>query len=333
LQEKRNGLLRLIHNWRDVQLAYTPHVATLIAQTPSSPEDNTNTDSSSLPPSLLAENIPLFLPSALPSHIRSLPELEEVCRLERRLREPQADDALATVQRQRRIIQGLWQFKRLNVSGTGNRPNTKMITLYKSFENKTKRAAEEYRNAWRALRILDPNGSWSVRLKELKDQDIRGPGKDADDTTTSNSRYETSWIWLVSGTVNSDDEEFSDSMRVEWAKSRARMMRWEEELLIVQEEMRRVLVYLRWRAKWWRERSILRSHADSSMISGISGYAHKQAAICSQMAVRCASYWLARLKAKDIKPEWESDFTLEELEDEGDGEDDEIVSNDLDIDD
>ena len=87
-------------------------------------------------------------------------------------------------------------------------------------------------------------------MKELKDEDIRGPGKDADDRMISNSCYEMSWIWLVLRTVNSDDKEFNDSMRVEWAKSRARMMRWKEELLIVQEEMRRVLVYLRWRAEW-----------------------------------------------------------------------------------
>jgi hypothetical protein len=33
-------------------------------------------------------------------------------------------------------------------------------------------------------------------------------------------------------------EEFNDSIRVEWANTRARMSRWQEELLIVQEEMR-----------------------------------------------------------------------------------------------
>ena len=41
----------------------------------------------------------------------------------------------------------------------------------------------------------------------------------------------------LSQTSDPNDEEFNDSMHVEWAKSRARMMRWEEELLLVQEEM------------------------------------------------------------------------------------------------
>ena len=50
--------------------------------------------------------------------------IHDICQLERQLREPQADDALADIRCQRCVIQGLWQFKKLNVSGTGNKPNT-----------------------------------------------------------------------------------------------------------------------------------------------------------------------------------------------------------------
>ena len=192
LQEKRNALLTLIQNWREVQFIYTPHVVSLISQA-LHPETNAPVVSS---PETLPENIPLFLPSSLPPHIRSLPELTEICQLERRLREPQADDALADIRRQRRVIQGLWLFKRLNISGTGNKPNTRMVSLYKRFANKTNRAAEKYRSAWRALSVLDPNGSWSMRLKDLKNEDISGPGKEPDDTSITNSCYEPSWIWL-----------------------------------------------------------------------------------------------------------------------------------------
>lgn len=312
LQEKRNGLNRHIRNWREVQLVYMPHVAPLIAH---GPAIDAEAGPLSLPPETFAENIPLFLPSALPSHIRILPELQQICKLERRLREPQANDALAAVQRHRRIIKGLWQFKDLNASGVGNRPNTKMVTLYKRFDSKTKRAAEEYRAAWRALRVLDPHGSWTIRLKELKDADIRGPGKEAYEESASNSRYAPSWIWLVSrASTNADaneathDGEFTESMRVEWAKARARMMRWQEELLLVQEEMRRVVEYLRWRAEWWRNRSSLRAHNDPTISSGISGYAHKQAAMCIFIAEQCARYWLPRLQDEGITPPWSSHF-------------------------
>jgi hypothetical protein len=319
LQEKRNGLFRLIQNWQKVQLAYIPHVASLISHIPSLPD--MDTDPSSLPPEALAENLPLFLPSALPPQIRCLPEIQQICQLERRLREPQANDALATIRRLRRVIQGLWQFKHANASGAGNKPNTRMVVLYKRFDEKIKRAAHEYRTARHALSILDPNGAWSLELRELNDQDIRGPGKDADDIS-SNSRYEPSWIWLmpnVSGSSNvNQEDEFNESMRVEWVKARARMTRWKEELLLVQEEMRRVIDYLRWRGEWWRKRSSLRTHSDDTISSGISGYANKQAVICSRIAGQCACYWLPRLKSKGITPSWESHILNQESGNMGD---------------
>ena len=314
LQEKRNALLTRIQNWREVQFIYTPHVVSLISQV-LRPETNTPpTVSISPAPETLPENMPLFLPSSLPADIRALPELKEICQLERRLREPQADDALADIRRQRRVIQGLWHFKRLNMSGIGNKPNTRMVSLYKHFDNKTDRAAEKYRSAWRALSVLDPSGSWLMRFKELKKEDISGPGKEPDDNS-SNSRFQLSWIWLVprnSGLSNVEttigEDEFNGTMQVEWSKARARMERWKEELLIVQEEMRRVIVYLKWKGAWWHERSSLRDHVDGTILSGVSGYAHKQAAICSRMAENCAAYWLPHLREKGIKPAWESDY-------------------------
>ena len=186
----------LIQTWRKVQLIYTPHVATLISQTQPPHEVTNMAPYASLPSEVLAENLQLFLPSSLPPPIRTLPELKDICSLERRLREPQADDALAEIRRQHRVIQGLWLFKRLNVSGTGNRPNTRMLGLYRRFNNKTDRAAQKYRVAWHALSTLDPGGSWVERLKELKPKDVSGPGRDPDDLTASNSCYEP-WVDLA----------------------------------------------------------------------------------------------------------------------------------------
>jgi hypothetical protein len=228
--------------------------------------------------------------------------------MELRLREPQADDALAEIRHHRRVIQGLWQFKRLNVSGTGNRPNTRMLNLYKRFNGKTERAAAKYRSARKALVILLPGGLWSERLKELNKKDISGPGRDPEDTTTTNSSYEPSWIWLVprASIAEMEENEFNENMQVEWVKARARMMRWKEEVLIVQEEMRRVLAYQRWKATWWKEHIFL--HSDPAISGGISGYAHKQAAICLQLAEQCAVYWLPHLKQKGIVPSWSSDY-------------------------
>lgn len=307
LQEKRTSLLRRIQIWREVQLTYMPHVASIISQSPSA---------SDLDGGIHPETVPLYLPSSLPAHIRNLPEMKELCQLECRLREPQGDDALADVRRQRRIIQGLWQFKRINVFGIGNKPNTRMLALYKRLESKTKRATQKYRVAYAALTVLDPNGSWSTRLKELADKDVSGPGRDHNSEST-NSRYEPSWIWLtthVNTSSNTDsgmgEEEFNESMRVEWAKTRARKARWTEELLILQEEMRRVISFQKWKAAWWREQASVRNEGDTTILSGVAGYANKQAAICECLGAKCALHWLPQLKAKGIIPDWAAEYEV-----------------------
>ncbi|KAF9544440.1 hypothetical protein CPC08DRAFT_730279 [Agrocybe pediades] len=301
LQDKRNGLHRRILLWREAQLIYMPHVASLLAQ------DSGTLSPETIPTEAIPETLPLFLPSGLPANMRDLPELKPISQLEARLREPQASDALANVQRQRRVIQGLWHFKKLNVSGTGNKPNTRMVSLYKQFEKKTQRAAEEYCNAWKALSILSPNGDWSRRLRELRDQDIRGPAKDPEDSI---SRYEPSWIWLTSDV--SEDEAgsgvYSESMRVEWVKSRARTKRWQEEVLLIEEEMRRVLTYHRWKADWWTKRASLRVHQDEAITRGIRGYAHKQAATHMRMREHAACYWLNRLRHVGFEPSWAAEY-------------------------
>ena len=318
LQEKRTSLLRRIHRWREVQLVYTPCVAPLLVPSLSVSDLDSHTVE-------LAETTPLHLPSSLSQNLRQ--SISNVCERERRLREAQADDALSEIRRQRRIIKGLWQFKKMNVAGTGNKPNTRMQTLYKRFNNKTLRYAERYRAARRALVTLDPSGLWSERLRQLNAEDIRGPGRD--DDTSSNGRFEQSWIWLVPRVqstaegVGESEEQFNESMRVEWAKSQARVKRWEEEVLIIQEEMRRVIQYFKWKGRWWREQAGIRTVGEICVLHGVQAYAEKQAALCDQLALSCARSWLPLLKAKGIEPAWESHYLVttpvghEEIDDNG----------------
>ena len=272
LEDKWISLLRLIRNWREVQLVYIPHVGSLLASALNGDEE---------PVQEPAEKLVLYLPSTLPLHIQNLPELEAILNSERRLREAQADDSLAHIRRIRRVIEGMWQFKKINLSGTGNRPNTRILGTYKSLTNKIDRYKNSYRTAYAALQVLDPNGAWSLRLKVLNDKDIRGPGKDPDDPT-QNSRYEPSWIWLSCNSPSESEvieEDFNDSMHVEWAKAQAWAARWNEELLIVQEEMRRVLMFLTWKSSWWIGEANKRVPAASGLRDGVSAYAYKQSAI------------------------------------------------------
>ncbi|KAI0273137.1 hypothetical protein BGY98DRAFT_936390 [Russula aff. rugulosa BPL654] len=46
-------------------------------------------------------------------------------------------------------------------------------------------------------------------------------------------------------------QSINEGFRVEWAKSRARMYRWEEEGMLMVEEMCRVICYMNWRSHHW----------------------------------------------------------------------------------
>ena len=131
------------------------------------------------------------------------------------------------------------------------------------------------------------------------------------------------------------EEEFNDGMQVEWAKACACMNWWKEELLLVQEEMRRVISYHQWKAAWWEQQSSLQQGPDMTILSGLAGYANKQAAISQCMAVQCAIYWLPHLKGEGLTPSWAPEYEVasivESLDGDGPG-DDENIGTDLDSD-
>jgi hypothetical protein len=181
-----------------------------------------------------AEAIPLWLPSSLPlslpHQLHTTGMLPVLLEKEKHLLIAQADDALADICQQRRTMTGLMIFKKLNISDAGQKQNTRMHTLFKRFNNKTERVADRYRDARRALEILDPDGDWKIRLQVLHAEDIRGPGKGDLDASvhlgeSSDKHHELSWIWLVPRVETAPDMENTEhldaSLRVEWAKLRA----------------------------------------------------------------------------------------------------------------
>ncbi|KAG6913528.1 hypothetical protein DXG01_006192, partial [Tephrocybe rancida] len=62
--------------------------------------------------------------------------------------------------------------------------------------------------------------------------------------------WELSWIWTTGHNSSSVDNK--DLLCLEWARSRARVNRAMEEVLLLREEMGRALEFLKWKGKWWR---------------------------------------------------------------------------------
>lgn len=323
LQTKRNSLVNRIEAWRKIQEVYMPSVGPLLAAWKASNRydsnddtdtgdadgdgDSGNGDNDNLA-RVHAEDIPLFLPSALSVRLLNDRSLSALAGKEGRLRVAIADDALASIRRLRRTMAGVAQFKHLNVSGTGQKPNTRIRNLYDKFKDKTHVAAMRYRAAYSVLPVLQPNGEWSTRLRPLADKDIRGPGDDDDSRPLGEGHREVSWIWRVArqaSTGNNEDEEVDECMRIEWMKTRARARRWREEVQLLQEEMRRVLVFFEWKATWWRDLECQR-HAglSTALCVGLAAYAEKQARMYEALALKFQNMWVPFLMVQQLRAQW-----------------------------
>ncbi|KAH9885585.1 hypothetical protein C8Q73DRAFT_795737 [Cubamyces lactineus] len=322
--ERRNVLQMRIINWVEAQNIYMPAVLQLRLQTgtavpltatsigPQPPEDMLDA------PEILAECMSLWLPSSLPSSLRQGDLAQRLTNIERQMRLAQLEDSLNDIRRLRRVLKGVAEFKRLNVSGTGNKPNTRIRALYAKFQRKQTRVAERYRAAYRALSTLDPDGVWKRVFRELLDRHLTGPGSD-DDKSTGEGHREVSWIWLaprVSSDANeAEDVEYNKSMRAEWARAKARAERWEEEVELLVEEMRRVIAYFEWTADWWGGLVEQRANTTSGgcvaldVVEGIRAFASKRVAHFHGLALRCAGHWIPLLNKLGHSALWVDKYT------------------------
>jgi hypothetical protein len=316
LEERRNVLRRRLNTWMEARNSYIP---------PISDDQATSLFTESLhamSADHLPETVPLRLPSALPASRRKLCpfNLDEI---KLRFRLAQAEDSLSELRRLLRITIGLRDYKFKQI-GPSQRAGTRACNLVNRFKDKTSRCAERYKVAHNALHTLDPKGEWETCLQQLNDDDIRGPGRGDDE---SEGFRELSWIWRVtrryglgqgssleqSGPLT--DEELNGceymsrcylnlliflciGLRCEWVKSKARADRWQEEVLLVKEEMRRVLAFLEWKAVWWTEEGARDLDVRPDIADGIRAYAAKQAAINRALARSFEMRWESASKTQ-----------------------------------
>lgn len=103
--------------------------------------------------------------------------------------------------------------------------------------------------------MLDAKGDWTTTYQVLQKMDLRRPHCDDNKTVPSKGRYEISWIWLTPHSRQEPGEpmgcatagEFTETMHAEWAWAKAWVERWDEEEILLMEEMQWVLAYFEWK--------------------------------------------------------------------------------------
>lgn len=68
-------------------------------------------------------------------------------------------------------------------------------------------------------------------------------------------------------------------------------MRWSEEVVLLLEEMRRVLAYFKWHEYWWLERRDRWEGLTAPQAEGISAYAERQAELRRNLSDEFRRLW------------------------------------------
>ena len=325
LRDQCHSLTQAIEALRSPQRIYMPGVFCLL--------DNIDPDSVTKS----SEHTKLCLPSSLPATSRDSWCMPDLPLLEFRLRYAQAVDALNEIRRLRRLYRGLILQKKKHLPPT-QRTMTRSMSVFEGLNARTSRVAACYRDARVALLRLHPTGAWKRYIQELKREDTQGPCEQ--DTESQGVNFTPSWIWTLrapptppefptpdndphnSGVITTaltslathdlpddiGDEEIEEYVRVDWAKAQERAKRFEEEIALTTEDMRRTLAFFAWKAEEWERLAESRANAPNKptdkVIQGLQAYAYRQSSMYRALTKSFVSTWYDCLHPKGLGSSW-----------------------------
>ncbi|KAJ7044257.1 hypothetical protein C8F04DRAFT_1250200 [Mycena alexandri] len=339
--ERETKLRRKVNAWMAVQQLFIPEVTVLRDR-----EDTArNRTAATQPmPGIRAQDMRLWLPSAIGTRVECDAALQEY---EYDLRQGQAFESLDEIRNQ--LIVRTHQYNYQDAAVHGVKGKTRSATKIQGIDARIHRAEEEYRAAYAALlslgRLLN-RAEWQLHLKVLRAEDVRPRPQqlfgDEERQRGGNRRKKArldseavarrkeqdgpmAWIWISqAGAAEEVDVVENEPLRIEWAKTRAKAMRYAEEVDLLEEEMRRVTQFMEWRAEQWRALVGVRDvGTDEALQEGHAAYAHKQAGYMSAISGRFQALWkdvpefLRSARATYASMEVDDDDTEEEESAEG----------------
>ncbi|KAJ7466765.1 hypothetical protein B0H11DRAFT_1921662 [Mycena galericulata] len=321
LQELRMSLFSKLARFRDMQRIYTPAAIRAVEQ------EEAKRDPDAEPPK--AERVKLWMPSELAAAERDVGCLAGVAEMEARMREGQCANTLDELRDRLHTKRHLIGFRDSNI--TGQKKATKAQTLLSQIGERADLLADKYRRAREGLSALR-GATYAPQYRELKKEDMTLDGEVGDEDVAArkklalagvgkrgrlprhldgSSKKTLSWLWTAAGITLSPDDEgaeaaLHESVRVEWSRAKARKIRWEEEVTLLREEMRRVLRYLDWQARCWDERA-LTPRGSEELQAGLRGYAARQSRMHRELGAFFRKRW-----SLDVRMATESVLASEE---------------------
>ncbi|KAJ6489350.1 hypothetical protein C8R47DRAFT_1071693 [Mycena vitilis] len=313
IEEQRMAFFAKLRPFRALQEVYTPGAVRMLAAESAQRLDDT--------PAPAAERVSLWLPSQLPERERKDGCQGNLPAMEAQLRESQCRDALVGIRLKLHAKGHLIAFRNANVMGQVR--VTRSRSLIDHLGVRVDTLARKYTEARAALQVLKGT-DYAPQLRKLDKADLRieGEGEANESQAATSDRNASkklrniggrpareapsgttpvlSWIWSAPGALDDKEKDLHESLQVEWSKAKARKTRWEEEVELLREEMKRVVRYLEWEIKTWETRAAdttARTDITVAACSGLRGYALSQAARCGEIRDYFVGEWSLNLGA------------------------------------
>ncbi|KAJ6515153.1 hypothetical protein C8R47DRAFT_961598 [Mycena vitilis] len=310
IEEHRVAFFAKLRPFRALQQVYTPGAVRILAAVGQARDSST--------PAPAAENVALYLPSQLPEAERKAGCQGNLPEMEARLRKSQCRDALIGIHQKLHAKGHLITFRNANVMGQVRA--TRSRSLIEHLGVRVDTLARKYTDARAAMHVLR-GAHYAPQLRKLEKGDLRiegeGEANESDAAKSDRSAAKKlrniggrpareaptgttpvlSWIWTAPGALDSAEKDLHE---FEWSKAKARKTRWEEEVELLREEMKRVMRYLEWEAGTWDTRaaeSATRVNMTAAARSGLRGYAMAHAASCREVSAHFMEQWSLNLGA------------------------------------
>ncbi|KAJ7315783.1 hypothetical protein DFH08DRAFT_917665 [Mycena albidolilacea] len=285
--KRRTALVKRIRAFRKLQRTYMPNLRRFLTAAQRSLWDTE--------PERNAEAIRLFMPSEIADKNRrvracavGLPAVEE------ELRVGEVREALHALRQGLRTRTMTNRFRLRHC--TGQRMLTRGQGVLRQVNLKIHKAKLRYRYARNALTRLKGHGTWETELQVLEDKD--GGVASFGVVALGESRRTLSWIWYQTRPEDPTEAELVEALRVEWCKAYARMRRWHEDVVLVEEEMRRTIEYGYWSAADWVTRAGARGGmVEEELREGLAAYAAEQVDRETKTSEGLAAKW-ARIRER-----------------------------------
>ncbi|KAJ7042214.1 hypothetical protein C8F04DRAFT_946055 [Mycena alexandri] len=278
--KRRTSLRMRLQSFRKLQLTYMPKLRRYL-----SPTQRAVYDADDQQPEATRLFMPSDIGSAASRQKACAPGLDGV---EARLRHGEAGDALSQLRQGLRVRTMTNRFKIRN--WTGQRALTRGQGILRQVNIKIHGCKLRYRYARQALLKLKGHGAWEDLYRVLEESDVRALSEREvrEEEEAHEMHLEThrtlSWIWYAAPTKQTGDTKLHEAIRVEWCKAYSRANRWREDLVLVEEEMRRTLEYGRYAEAQWKARAEARtamlgkaSVIEPEVLEGVRAYALEQA--------------------------------------------------------